>query len=230
MENFSFNNFDIQFGEDASSDLNRILSEALVSFNLSYIEFQIGVIDKKLQPFDALNKLIRVKRINMYLKVRDKEQDDVATFKIEGCKFLKVVNHIHFLNGFTRDTNLKGEYYSNRLRVEIEIESIFSNDIELYKKDYKAMKDLDAMEVASKKPSLKMSAGLGIYVDEIKIDAGDNGIRYRGDKYGNDVEKEYAKVAALENEYALNAMNDGEVFAGEARDPGIPFFGTMLKG
>ena len=116
------------------------------------------------------------------------------------------------------------------MRVEIEIESIFSNDIELYKKDYKAMKDLDAMEVASKKPSLKMSAGLGIYVDEIKIDAGDNGIRYRGDKYGNDVEKEYAKVAALENEYALNAMNDGEVFAGEARDPGIPFFGTMLKG
>lgn len=227
MENFSFKNFEIQFGEDEKSDLNRILRESVINFNIAYIDFSIGIVDKKLQPFDILNKLIRVKKINLYLKVHDNDGDVVSIFKMEDCNFLRISNFQRFLNGFSSDIELRKESTDMyRIRVDIDIEKIYSNEIVLYKKESKNISDLEALfDGETKMPKKKGSEWEkatewekekavdpgygnirlgGVLVGTTMIDNGDNGIRYATEE----------KVERAERAYLAQDRVYGEILKG----------------
>jgi hypothetical protein len=165
--NIHFNRFTVQFGDDPNSNLNQVLSMLVQNFTANKIEFKYGIVDKKLEPFTQLTKLIRVKKINVYVHVEDEDKDVVGTFKLEDVNFVKIVNFGNVLNGFTNETHIKASYESSLLRVDIDPENIYFEDLHLFKKEYKRSIEAGEGLDSSAKRSKSYITGADIATDAI---------------------------------------------------------------
>lgn len=176
----SSGDFEVQFSDEPYSELNQVLSKTLISFNTDYLEFEIANINNKLQPFDALSKLIKVKKINMYLNILSTEKDQIGQFKFEKCQFLRIEGFNKFLNSLSINAVSSTP---KRVQVPIDYESISINDLTLYKRESKIGSEIGSLKSSnglSKETSKLGTVQLGgMLVGEITLDAGDNGMRIR---------------------------------------------------
>jgi hypothetical protein len=208
--NIQFNRFIIQFGDDESSNLNQVLSTLVQGFSQNKIEFKIGNIDNKLEPFTQLTKLIRVKKIDVFLKVLNTENAVIGTFKFEDCNFGKINNVSRFLNSFTYREELSS-YDRNLLVVEIDAENIYFDDLLLYKKEYKKNIAVDSLEKDSyaKRPS--RFEEVGEYAGEVAMDM--EAARPVGAMMADDVREEAIFDGRGRRPFGNNIRLGGELMA-----------------
>lgn len=172
MENYQdikFGKFNIRFGEE-DSELNTVLSELVFDFNINSLSFIAGIVNNKLEPFNMLSKLIRVKKIDLFLDVLNEDEIVVGTFKLENCNFLNVSKIQNFLNMFTKNANLKKLYHGEDvIKVDIDVEAIKYEDVVLYKKESKIPSDLERLSTDSFKSEAFKVKGSGINYGEVRL-------------------------------------------------------------